>query len=143
MTFLRRGFAMAAVALCFMAVPAAAQDFKVIVNSANGVTELSAAVTLKIFLKEVTKFPNGTASTLIDQNKASAVRAAFSKTVIGRPVTAVKTFWQQQLFSGKELPPAVKASHDDVVAFVKATPGGIGYVSAGANVVGVIVIDVK
>ena len=136
MTFLRRGFAMAAVALCFMAVPAAAQDFKVIVNSANGVTELSAAVTLKIFLKEVTKVPNGTASTPIDQNKASAVRAAFSKTVIGRPVTAVETFWQQQLFSGKELPPAVKASDDDVVAFVKATPGGIGYVSAGANVVG-------
>ena len=143
MTFLRRGFAMAAVALCFMAVPAAAQDFKVIVHSANGVTELSAAVTLKIFLKEVTKVPNGTASTPIDQNKASAVRAAFSKTVIGRPVTAVETFWQQQLFSGKELPPAVKASDDDVVAFVKATPGGIGYVSAGANVVGVIVIDVK
>ena len=51
MTFLRRGFATAAVALCFMTAPAAAQDFKVIVNSANGVTELSAAVTLKIFLK--------------------------------------------------------------------------------------------
>ena len=34
-------------------------------------------------------------------------------------------FWQQQLFSGKELP-----------------LGGIGYVSAGANVVGVKVIDV-
>lgn len=63
--------------------------------------------------------------------------------MIGRPVTAVETFWQQQLFSGKELPPAVKASDDDVVAFVKAAPGGIGYVSAGANVVGVIVIDVK
>lgn len=33
-------------------------------------------------------------------------------------------------------------SDEDVVAFVKATPGGIGYVSADGNVVGVKVIDV-
>ena len=45
--------------------------------------------------------------------------------------------------SGKEVPPATKASDDDVIAFVKATPGGIGYVSAGASTAGVKVIDVK
>lgn len=133
-----------AIAACAaFATPAAAQDFKVIVNSANSTSDLSAAVAAKIFLKETTKFPNGSAATPVDQGKASPVRAAFSKSVIGRPVSAVESYWQQQIFSGKEVPPAAKSSDDDVVAFVKGNPGAIGYVSAGASTAGVKVIDVK
>lgn len=142
-TKLRYAVTVSAIALCAMAAPAAAQDYKVIVNSANSTSDLPAAVASKIFLKETTKFPNGTAATPVDLNKASAVRAAFSKAVIGRPVSAVETYWQQQIFSGKDVPPSAKASDDEVIAFVKANPGAIGYVSAGASVAGVKVIDVK
>jgi hypothetical protein len=63
--------------------------------------------------------------------------------VLGRSVGAVETFWQQQIFSGKEVPPPVKASDDDVIAFVKANAGAIGYVSASTSTAGVKVIDVK
>ena len=132
----------AVIAATASAVPAFAQDFKVIVNSANSTSDLPAAVAAKIFLKETTKFPNGSAATPVDQGKASPVRAAFSKSVIGRPVSAVESYWQQ-IFSGKEVPPAAKSSDDDVVAFVKGNPGAIGYVSAGASTAGVKVIDVK
>lgn len=120
-----------------------AQEYKVIVNSANATTDIPAAVAGKIFLKEATKFPNGTSATPVDLNKSSAVRAAFSKAVIGRPVSAVESFWQQQIFSGKDVPPTTKSTDDEVIAFVKATPGAIGYVSAGAATAGVKVIDVK
>lgn len=143
MTILRNIIVGATLALCGIAAPASAQDFKVIVNSANATTDLPAAVVSKIFLKEAAKFPNGSAATPVDQGKASPVRASFSKAVIGRPVAAVETYWQQQIFSGKEVPPAAKSSDDDVVAFVKANPGAIGYVSAGASTAGVKVIDVK
>ncbi len=143
MTIFRNIIVGATLALCCIAAPASAQDFKVIVNSANATTDLSAAVASKIFLKEAAKFPNGSAATPVDQGKASPVRAAFSKAVIGRPVAAVETYWQQQIFSGKEVPPASKASDDEVIAFVKANPGAIGYVSAGASTAGVKVIDVK
>lgn len=95
----------AVIAATASAVPFA-QDFKVIVNSANSTSDLPAAVAAKIFLKETTKFPNGSAATPVDQGKASPVRAAFSKSVIGRPVSAVESYWQQQIFSGKEVPPA-------------------------------------
>ena len=132
------------VALVVMvARPASAQEFKVIVNSANSTADLPAAVVGKLFLKETAKFPNGTPAMPVDQAKTSPVRAAFSKSVIGRPVGAVETYWQQQIFSGKEVPPAAKASDDDVIAFVKSTPGAIGYVNAGAATAGVKVIDVK
>lgn len=125
------------------AAPLSAQDFKVIVNSANTTTDLPAAVVGKLFLKETTKFPNGSAAQPVDQAKTSATRASFSKAVIGRPVAAVETFWQQQIFSGKEVPPQNKPTDDDVIAFVKSTPGAIGYVSASAGTGGVKVIDVK
>ena len=143
MSSLRSRLCIISLALAVAATPAAAQEFKVIVNAANGVSDLPAAVVSKIFLKETAAFPGGAAASLVDQSKSSALRAAFSKKVVGRPVTAVETYWQQQIFSGKEVPPPSKATDDDVIAFVKATPGGIGYVSAGAPTAGVKVVDVK
>ena len=70
-------------------------------------------------------------------------RAAFSEAVIGRSVGAIEIYWQQQIFSGKEVPPATKSSDDDMVAFVKSNPGAIGYVSGGASTAGVKVVEVK
>ncbi len=120
-----------------------AQDVKVIVNSASSVGEMPAADVSNIFLKKTAKFPGGGAAVPVDQAKGSAVRSAFSKSVLGRPAAAVDAYWQQQIFAGGELPPSTKASDDDVVAFVKATPGAIGYVSSGASVAGVKVVTVK
>jgi ABC-type phosphate transport system substrate-binding protein len=125
------------------AAPALAQDFKVIVNSANSTSDLTTEQAAKLFLKQSTKFPNGTAAQPVDLAKASSVRAAFSKAVLGRPVSAVESYWQQQIFSGKDVPPSAKGSDDEVIAFVKSTPGAIGYVSGGASTAGVKVIDVK
>jgi ABC-type phosphate transport system substrate-binding protein len=143
MTNLRTLLVSALAAVCFAATPAAAQDFKVIVNSANSLTEIPTAALSKIFLKEATSFPGGGSASPVDQSKSSATRAAFSKRVLGRAPAAVDTYWQQQIFSGKEVPPPSKASDDEVVAYVKATPGAVGYVSAGASTAGVKVIEVK
>ena len=120
-----------------------AQEFKVIVNSANSTAELPSHVMAKLFLKQVAKFPNGTAAQPVDLAKTSAVRASFSKAVLGRAVGAIETYWQQQIFSGKDVPPASKSSDDYVVAYVKANPGAIGYVKAGASTAGVKVVEIK
>ncbi|GAB1342649.1 phosphate ABC transporter substrate-binding protein [Gemmatimonas sp.] len=143
MKIISKLFVSASLALVAMASPALAQDFKVIVNSANSTTELPSDVAAKLFLKQTTKFPNGTPAQPVDLAKGSAVRAAFTKSVLGRAVAAVESYWQQQIFSGKDVPPAAKPSDDEVIAFVKANPGAIGYVSAGAGTGGVKVIDVK
>ncbi len=135
-----------AAALCFVAVGAgraAAQEYKVVVNSANPASEISADALGKIFLKQVSKFPEGGAATPVEPAKASPARAAFAKTVLGRTVQNLDTYWQQQIFSGKDVPPANKATDDDVVAFVKGNPGAVGYVSGSAAVTGVKVVTVK
>ena len=68
----------------------------------------------------------------VNQDKASKTREAFTKTVLGKSTAAVESYWQQQIFAGKDVPPAEKASDADVIAFVKSNPGGVGYVSGGA-----------
>ncbi len=123
--------------------PASAQGFKVIAHESVAESELSKDVAAKIFLKQVSKFPSGAAAKPVDLAKTSAARAEFSNAVLGRAVSAIETYWQQQIFAGKEVPPAAKASDDEVLAFVKATPGAIGYVSAGAATAGVKVIAIK
>ncbi len=135
--------ACAAVSLAAIAAPraASAQEFKVVVNSGNSVESMTADEASKIFLKTSVKFSNGTAAVPVDQK--GPARAAFTKAVHGRAVSAVDTYWQQQVFSGKDMPPVSKATDDDVIAFVKGNPGGVGYVSAGAATAGVKVVAIK
>lgn len=122
---------------------ATAQGYKVIANESVSESELSKDVAAKIFLKQAAKFPSGAAAKPVDLAKTSPARADFSTSVLGRAVSAVETYWQQQIFAGKEVPPPAKASDDEVIAFVKSTPGAIGYVSAGASASGVKVITIK
>lgn len=121
----------------------AAQGFKIIAHSDVTVGELSAAAASNLFLKKDRKFPGGGEANPADLSASSPVRDAFSKAVHGRSTSAVVTYWQQQVFSGKDTPPATKPSDDAMVAFVKATPGAIGYVSEGASADGVKVVKIK
>lgn len=132
-----------ALACATLSTRASAQDFKVIANSGVAASDIGAGELAKIFLKQSNKFPEGGSAVPVDQAKSSAARAAFSQKVMGKSVGAIDQYWQQQIFSGKDVPPTTKSSDDDVIAYVKATPGAVGYVSAGAATAGVKVIAVK
>ena len=43
-------------------------------------------------------------------------------------VAFVTRYWQRLIFAGRAIPPLEIASDDDVAAFVRKTPGAIGYV---------------
>ena len=126
-----------ALALVTLVAPRdASAQYKVIVNAGSGVTAISKADLSKIFQKKDRNLPDGTAAVPVDQASGAAVRAAFSDDVHGRGVSAIESYWQQQIFAGKDVPPETKASDAEVIAFVSSTPGGIGYVSAGAALSG-------
>jgi hypothetical protein len=44
-------------------------------------------------------------------------------------VGAVRAFWQQQIFSGRDVPPPELASDKEVMEFVKQHAGAVGYMS--------------
>ncbi len=123
--------------VCVLVLPprmAGAQAVKIVVNAATETGDLSTAVLTRIFLKQDKKFASGAAVFPIDQSKASATRAAFSKDFLGRSAAAVDQYWVQQIFSGRDTPPPAKSTDDEVVDFVRRTPGAIGYVSASAEI---------
>ena len=142
---LSRLVAVLAVALCAFGGSArslGAQEFKLVAHPSLAVDAIDAPTAQKVFLKQVAKVA-GAAVTPVDQAPSAAVRDAFSKKVVGRPVGAVQQYWQQKIFSGGDVPPATKASDKDVLEFVKSTPGAIGYVSAAAGTDGGKVLALK
>ncbi|MEP6572216.1 MAG: phosphate ABC transporter substrate-binding protein [Gemmatimonadota bacterium] len=119
--------------LLLHARPARAQEgFRIIVNSANPVSVLKNGDASKLFLRKQGKWASGQPVQPVDQVESSAVRRAFSQAVNGMDVPSVKSYWQEIVFSGKGEPPVEKPSDADVIAYIKANPDGIGYVSAAA-----------
>jgi ABC-type phosphate transport system substrate-binding protein len=116
-----------ALALFAGAGQANAQDFVVVVNAANPASEMSKGDVSNAFMKR------GSSLVAVDLDKASPVRDAFSRAVLGRPASAILSHWQQQIFSGNDVPPAERPSDAEVLAFVRGNPSAIGYVSAGAS----------
>ena len=72
----------------------------------------------------------------------SPVRQRFTLEIYGKQVIAISAYWQQMIFSGKGVPPPEKSTDADVVAYVRDTPGAIGYVWAGADTSSVKVVAV-
>lgn len=117
-------------------VPSAgAQDapaYQVIVHPKNPATSANRTLIADIFLKKATRWENGDAAVPVDQRPSSGVRKAFSEDVLRRSVEAVRNYWTQRIFAGRELPPPEVDSDEAVVRFVANHPGALGYVSGNA-----------
>jgi hypothetical protein len=50
-----------------------------------------------------------------------------------RSATAIRAFWQQQIFSGRDIPPVEKPGDADVMRAVADNVGAIGYVLSGTR----------
>ncbi len=112
---------------------AQATGFKIIVPIANPATKIRRADAAAFFLRKAVRWGHGPTAVPVDQSMTSAIRSRFSDKVLGQPIVAVRTYWQQQMFSGALKPPPVKTSDEDVIAFVAAEPGAVGYVSDAAT----------
>lgn len=73
----------------------------------------------------------------------AAVRERFARKVLDKSPMAVKAYWNQQIFAGRDVPPLEKPSDAEVVAFVRQNPGAVGYVSGGADTSGLLVIPLR
>ena len=108
-------------------------EFRVIVHPDNPTSSLDREFVADVYLKRVTRWPDQQTVHPVDQHAAASVRQRFSDAVLKRSVTAVKRYWQQRIFSGRELPPPELDSDEAVVSFVLKHRGAIGYVSGTAK----------
>lgn len=115
-----------------MAAPAAAGGFKIVVNPSNPVATLSRTEVSRLFLKQSTRFADGRAAEPV-MLAGGPARDRFCDEILRRSPEAIRSYWNQQIFSGRNVPPPEKAHDRDVIAFVASRPGGIGVVSAEAS----------
>ncbi len=115
-----------------LAAPVHAQDkeFVVIVNAFNPFVTIKADDLTRIFLKKTATWGNGQTAQPVDQAEGSNLRRRFTARVLNRDTGSVKSYWQQQVFSGKAVPPPALDNDAAVLEFVRQHPYGVGYVAA-------------
>jgi len=106
-------------------------EFVVVVNAANRLESLPAAQIAAFYLKKSTRWPDGSEVKPYDRAGENAIRSAFTHEVLGKELEQVRSYWQQQIFSGRGVPPTELPSDKEILEAVAAHPGAIGYVSAG------------
>ena len=106
----------------------AAAAFRVIVHSDVKGSQIPRSALSAIFLKQALKWGDGRPAAPVDQSTQSAVRRQFCVDVLKQGIVEVQVYWQRKIAAG-QVPPPVKTSDEEVVAFVASTPGAIGYVS--------------
>lgn len=104
-------------------------EVAVVVNTTNA-NSLANSDVSRIFLGKMKSFPDGSSTIPVNLESGSTVRGEFEEKALGKSSSQVKAYWSKQVFSGKGKPPKELASDADIIRFVSATPGAIGYVDA-------------
>lgn len=132
----------ALIALAVAAPAVAEESFKVIANLEVSVESLSRMQLSDLFLKRASTFPGGGRAVPVDLSEDNRAFDAFCQGVHGKPGSLIRAFWKKVAATGRDAPPAVRRSDEEMLAFVRTTRGAIGYVSGAASTNGVKVIRV-
>lgn len=122
---------------------AAPRTVVVIVNAERPATSLPRDFVAAAFLKKTTVWEDGSSLRPVDLRPEAAIRATFSQQILERPLEAVRIFWEQRIFSGRDIPPPELDTEQAVVQYVASHPGAIGYVSSGTPLTGVKAVEIR
>jgi ABC-type phosphate transport system substrate-binding protein len=125
-----------------LANAAAEGRYKVIVSPKNPVTSIDRDFLRNAYLKKETEW-NGQTIRPVDLSKTFPVRDQFTREVLKKTPAQLKSYWSQQVFSGKGVPPPVGETTADVIAYVLANPGAIGYLPDDVDPGGAKIVEVK
>jgi ABC-type phosphate transport system substrate-binding protein len=120
-----------------------AEGFRIIVNPDNPIDSIDRRFLTDVYFKKTTRWSNDEAIRPVDLSAGSSIRRTFSDDVLKRSVSAVKSYWQQMVFSGRGVPPPELDSDGEVVKFVLKNRGAVGYVSGSADVAGAKIVPVR
>jgi ABC-type phosphate transport system substrate-binding protein len=118
-----------ATCLCFLSRAAVAEDeVDVIVNKANGITDLSAADAKKIFMGDKSVWPSGKRVTILMLAQGQAERAVILREVYKMNEGDYGKYFLQAAFAGRiTAPPKDVGSAAQMKQLVAENPGAIGY----------------
>jgi ABC-type phosphate transport system substrate-binding protein len=121
----------------------ATPTYRIIVNPGNSASSLDRRFIEDVFLKKIKSWPSGEVARPVDREPNSGVRRRFTEEVLRRPLAAVRAYWQQRIFSGREVPPPEFDRDEEIIQYVMKNPGAIGYVSEGTALIGPRLITIR
>jgi hypothetical protein len=116
--------------------------YKVIANDSVNVSQVSMDELRGVLLITRTSLADGSHVEPV-LLKSGSVHDAFVRRLTGKSAAGLESYYRSLVFTGKSSMPKMFASDAEMVAYVRATKGAIGYVSAGAPAEGVKVLEVK
>jgi len=129
--------------VCSANVSDAGDDaFKVIVSPKNPASSIDRDFLRDAYLKRIAEWPDGKAIRPIDLSSRFPARDRFTQDILKKTPGQLKNYWNQQIFSGKGTPPPEASSTSDIIDYVLANPGAVGYLPAGTDPGGAKVVRV-
>jgi ABC-type phosphate transport system substrate-binding protein len=112
-------------------IPSVGADasYRVIVHPQVKGSQIPRTTLGSIFLKQAPRWGDGSPVQPVDQSMRSRIRQSFVADVLQQPMVEIQIFWNRKMAAGVT-PPPVKQTDAEVVAFVAANPGAIGYISS-------------
>lgn len=103
-------------------------DLVVVVNVRSGVAAMTRSDVINIFFGRNRQFFNGQEAQPVDLEDTHPHRAQFYKQLLGKDLSEVNAYWSRQVFTGRMQAPPRLSSSDEVLKWVAARPGGVGFV---------------
>lgn len=75
--------------------------------------------------------------------KKGEIHEEFLDQYLDRTSHRFVSYWRQMVFTGKGIPPKSFTSEAELVAFVAATPGAVGYVSDSGAAPGIQILSIR
>ena len=107
--------------------------FVVVVNVTNPASSIGRSELAALFTKKAQSWSDGTPAFPVDLPADDPTREAFTAAIHGKSAQSIRAYWQQQIFSGRQVPPPERDSDEQVLAYVRTTVGAIGYVRPTAR----------
>ena len=109
------------------ALPAAA-ELVVVVNPKSGVDRLTRDDVINIFLGRYRQLPSGITAQPVDLPATQPEKALMYRLLVGKDLDQIASYWSRLVFSGRTSPPIQATSTEEVLRYVAANRGAVGYV---------------
>ncbi|MGE5341552.1 MAG: hypothetical protein ACM3SY_08720 [Candidatus Omnitrophota bacterium] len=100
----------------------------VIVSKENSLSSINARILRNIYLGKQTIWPDNK-TMQVAMLKQGKVHEKFLKTIVQQNASQFSLYWKNLTFTGTGVAPKVFDTEEELKAFVKSTPGSIGYIS--------------
>ena len=134
---MRKEWRLALAAIAVLAMTASAsgtQEFQIVVHPTVQGTKISRANLSALFTGKTFRWGDKAQARPVDQSARAPVRRAFTAMIIGLSMGELQLYWQKRVATDHVFPPPTKGSDEEVLRFVAANEGAIGYVGADAAI---------